>query len=756
MGKFTVDTHLFRELGQLLVGRDSTALVELVKNAYDADAQTVVVFGESLNNPEQGLISIQDDGVGMNVDTFSRGFLRVASRLKDTGERRSARWKRRYTGAKGIGRLAAHKLARRIDVESIPWSKSKGAQRPMGVMATIDWDQVEKAETLDDLEDDAVSVHSRPVMPASPPGTTITLTRLRQKWTPTQLGRFLAEVEGFQAPEVLRNPWEEGFLKTKGLFAEPEVSETDAEDPGFKVDLQGEFAVGESYWPAVAQAASWVLEIDATPDAVRYAVLPTPRKRKESGIARGHYFSEPHLSPKEGPFFHARILLREGAGAAKEEERAWASRAAGIRVYMEGFRVLPYGEPTDDWLLLQKDNSDRSRKLRFLEQSEAGKELKEVEDEGLLLLPNKHYFGAVFLTTSRAPNLSMLVNREGFVPDEHFEHLVTLVRRGVDLSTRIRAATKAAESAEEAKTATAGSIAKPAHPGQTAASVAIGALSQQASDLKSLAANLNPKDAKKVIAAVDKLEHAASVSKGLIPKDNMVLVLASVGTQHAAFVHEINRLLSMAQNLEAAVLALREAQGLPPKLRTQVVKVGGVAGDLRRALERQASYLVDIVTPDARRRRSKQRVVDALMSSWKFVERVAEERGITLQNEIGREVRSPPMFSAELTAVMSNLLSNAVKAAGENGRILASASTDEEGRLRLRLENTGVSVDLKTAEHWFRPFESTTTNVDPVLGQGMGLGLGITRDMLTEIGATISFVKPSRGFATAVEIIFPK
>src|SRR4051812_8823135 len=111
---FSVDTHLFRELGELLVGRESTALIELVKNAYDADATEVVVFGEHLSEPSRGVIRIADDGVGMDLDTFVRGFLRVASRLKDTGGRRSIRFGRRFTGAKGIGRLAAHKLARRI------------------------------------------------------------------------------------------------------------------------------------------------------------------------------------------------------------------------------------------------------------------------------------------------------------------------------------------------------------------------------------------------------------------------------------------------------------------------------------------------------------------------------------------------------------------------------------------------------------------------------------------------------------------
>ena len=48
MAGFTVDTHVFRELGELLVGRDSTALIELIKNAYDADATLVVVHGDHL------------------------------------------------------------------------------------------------------------------------------------------------------------------------------------------------------------------------------------------------------------------------------------------------------------------------------------------------------------------------------------------------------------------------------------------------------------------------------------------------------------------------------------------------------------------------------------------------------------------------------------------------------------------------------------------------------------------------------------
>jgi hypothetical protein len=135
---FTVDTHLFRELGELLVDRDSTALVELVKNAYDADATEVVVHGDSLSDSRSGVILITDNGVGMSADLFRLGFLRIASRVKEE-TRRSPKSKRRYTGAKGVGRLAAHKLAWLMEVES---ASSDSSEAP--ISASIDWEKIEK------------------------------------------------------------------------------------------------------------------------------------------------------------------------------------------------------------------------------------------------------------------------------------------------------------------------------------------------------------------------------------------------------------------------------------------------------------------------------------------------------------------------------------------------------------------------------------------------------------------------------------
>jgi signal transduction histidine kinase len=279
-------------------------------------------------------------------------------------------------------------------------------------------------------------------------------------------------------------------------------------------------------------------------------------------------------------------------------------------------------------------------------------------------------------------------------------------------------------------------------------------LAEQARELVSLAASAPRQLKSRLLDAAAAIGHATAVSREVIPANSMVLVLASVGTQLAAFTHEVNRLLGLAIELEAAASRLRE-QELSSKVKSYASRVANSASDLRRAIERQAAYLIDIVTPDARRRRSRLKVSDTLNATWKLVETSAEQRGIELRNKVSADLRTPPMFRAELMAVLTNLLTNAVKAAGANGSIHATADVTSDGSVRVRIENTGTAVELRDGERWFRPFESTTVQVDPVLGQGMGLGLGITRDLLSEVGATIGFVRPRGQYATAVEIVFP-
>ena len=105
--RFVVDTHLLRELGDLLVGRDSTAILELVKNGYDADATVVRIDAQGLTTPADAVLLVEDNGHGMTAERFRTAFLRIAGRQKEEGERISPTYGRAYTGQKGIGRLAS-------------------------------------------------------------------------------------------------------------------------------------------------------------------------------------------------------------------------------------------------------------------------------------------------------------------------------------------------------------------------------------------------------------------------------------------------------------------------------------------------------------------------------------------------------------------------------------------------------------------------------------------------------------------------
>ena len=771
MPKFTVDTHLFRELGELLVGRESTALIELIKNAYDADATQVTVYGERLDSLDEGGILITDNGVGMTSEDFENGFLRVASRMKEQGERRSNMFQRRYTGAKGIGRLAAHKLAKKLDVDSVPRdSESNGFQKM--VHAEIDWDKIEGYEILDELDStDAIRVETKTAHENAHPGTTLVLSRLRRAWTEVERARFFAEVQSFDPPSFLREPLPRSVIEKPLLFETPVVRDhgTDAAASSFKVNLEGDFAAGENYWALVAEVATWVLEIRSTAgsDEVHFAIAPTKRTRKDNPEARAFYHSVRHPTPGKGPHFEARILVREGRVSGSRDQRVWATRVSGIRVYLEGFRVLPYGEQRDDWLSIDADYTRRPRQLEMLQELRLGAEATD-PDEGLIRVPNNNYFGAVFLIQEHCPNLRVLVNREGFIPEAGFDTLVKLVRTGIDFCTRARAAAAHARRQQRKEDRRREPKAALGHKGGVETG---GATDEAVGDLavpnrlrgavqlmKEARVHLSQGDTTTAEvttnAALQELGEATDLVEDLWSERSLLHVLASVGTQMAAFVHEINALIGAAQTIEHALENILKEKGLSQERRRKLREILTVATDQKRGLERQAAYLIDIETPDARRRRSRQRIGERFDAAVRLVKHQADRRDIEIDNQIPSELRSPPMFSAEVTAVFANLLTNAVKAAGEDGRIRASASSEGD-HVQIRIQNTGDAVKLDQSERWFKPFESTTLEVDSVLGQGMGLGLTITRNLLENYGALVDFVDPTDPFATAIEITFP-
>lgn len=109
---FTVDSALLNELGEKLVETVYIALIELVKNSYDADATQVNIrFVESENEGFE--IHVVDNGIGMSLDEVKRYWMRIATTNKNEN-RRSPLLGRPKTGSKGIGRFSCRRLGTRL------------------------------------------------------------------------------------------------------------------------------------------------------------------------------------------------------------------------------------------------------------------------------------------------------------------------------------------------------------------------------------------------------------------------------------------------------------------------------------------------------------------------------------------------------------------------------------------------------------------------------------------------------------------
>ena len=445
----------------------------------------------------------------------------------------------------------------------------------------------------------------------------------------------------------------------------------------------------------------------------------------------------------------------------QKSQTTWPRRHQGIRIYMEGFRVLPYGEPTDDWLDLNLDYTSRGvGRFRSFETNDYSDVVEEDEQAKLVTQPNAAYFGAVFLTHDGAPRLRMVVNREGFLPSPDIAIIQKRLRVGIDLLVRLRYATTKpkkrrvpTDAVRQIKATKSADVRE-----QPSAKILQQDLSQSRQAISDARAALSAGDSKAAETALERTTTPMSQVEGRIgdvmSEASMLRVLASVGTEMNAFSHEINGLLETAISLERQLEKIHRTFQQDKQIRTKLKRVREAAHDLRQSLERQAVYLVDITSVDARRRRSRQVISDRFDSALQLVKSSTERRGIEIENQINKTLRSPPMFPAELTAIFTNLLTNAVKFGNKNGCIRAWGEQSTNG-VRIRVENSGDKVDLEESDIWFEPFRSTTTQIDAKLGQGMGLGLTITRSLLEEYGARIAFVKPSPGFDTAIEIIFP-
>lgn len=189
--------RLMNIIGDQLITDKKVAIIEIIKNSYDADSEIVMVkfynmdkFGQNhLPINEQPYLEIIDEGDGMSLDIIKNVWLRPATPSKlDKKKRKNNITKkgRIIQGEKGVGRFALHKLGEKIELYTKEFKHNE-------IKLEMDFSEFnpERADLFNQQNDEYKLLHEvenhwyvndEPEVVKSDKGTTIRIFQLREFW----------------------------------------------------------------------------------------------------------------------------------------------------------------------------------------------------------------------------------------------------------------------------------------------------------------------------------------------------------------------------------------------------------------------------------------------------------------------------------------------------------------------------------------------------------------------------------------------
>ena len=220
--RFTIESRILRELGERLVKQPEVALLELVKNSYDADARQCEVLHEP---PER--IVVADDGHGMTLDEFKQGWMRIGTSSKESSPN-SRDFDRIITGEKGIGRFAVRFLGKALHLESVAVDRERKTRTRL--IADFNWPAFDRNEDLGKVE---VPFRLVRVPDDVPIGTRLEISKLRAAATEIDLYAVRTASIGVVTPyHALLKDVRLGTSLVAG------TSTQERADPGFALKIQ--------------------------------------------------------------------------------------------------------------------------------------------------------------------------------------------------------------------------------------------------------------------------------------------------------------------------------------------------------------------------------------------------------------------------------------------------------------------------------------------------------------------------------------
>lgn len=746
--KFTVDSALLRELGEKLVETVHLALVELVKNSYDADATKVrITFDED----EHGAfaIRVEDDGTGMNFAAVKNYWMRIATSVK-TLESVSPVFGRPRTGEKGIGRFCCRRLGGKLKLIT-QGSKDEASRGRLAelerTVVEFPWKNFEPGTDVTDIE----CPGTQSIVENQDTGTRLIITDLSFEWTTRGFNWLKRQLAVLAANRGNRRP---GYEDDPGfniaLFA-----------PGFEggeIKDMRDLLVGAG-WGTLTASIDSEQRATCTIDALSLGT--------KTFTSQMTFPLLQDVSLKVGIMVADREQMRDttvlSQGTLSEILPEWG----GIQVRYHGFRVYPYGD--DDWLGFDHDRSLR-RGTPNDELAAFAQTLRGVNPKRSLLnlLSMRNYIGNVEIGPG-ASGFEMKANREGFLSSPAVAQLREFVRFAIDWATIYRdfyLRNLVREEAEEARISFSRSMPEPVSS-QIVVEKAVEYINKE---IKNLSTLLPARERRKVENATTRATDAILKHENFNRQElSHLRLISATSTLLLVFSHEVKALLGLLEEGKNSLSILAQKSKGPEA--DVLRKMGSRLGDLKDRFE-DLLNLTSLISVDHRKAQPgqvalRERVTRAVSTFKLILEKY--EVAVDYKSVANNAVVSH-MLEAELYAILLNALSNAIKsviAAGGKRRIQISA-TREQGATVITVRDSGVGISATNFEEVFVPFVADPDDrlysgldkqLNPedqyVVGTGSGLGLSIMREIVTARGGSVKFRKPKQGWAAELEMRLP-
>ncbi len=736
---FSVSARVAIQLGRESISSSAVAILELVKNAYDADADNVWIMFSDLNTGSPSLV-IEDDGIGMSERQLLDNWMIIGTDNKLVS-RRSAVKKRTLVGEKGLGRLGLDRLCKSTLVQSFKLGEHSAVE------LDIDWDKYETAHGK--LEAVTHTLSRIPKLARSPvSGALVTKTKgirlemrnLRDKWAQEDIRKLRIDLSLLVSPFAGINDFAI-WLSTNmdgddvdGRIVSSQMLEAAEWKVVSKVDETGRVHHLMSSLNGEVQyeySKTWL-------ETFRDAGTPTPRC--------GPLDFEFHFIPRQDV---------EALSLKRAQIDSFLDTNQGIRIYRDGFRVKPYGEPSGDgdWLSLSYRRMQSPQGVR--------------QSPGGWRVGYNQVVGAVFLTRKRNCSLLDQTNREGIIDGPALEDLrrfalhsvrfFELQRERYEVSRHpVSPIENVREKASEASQASSNAI----QHLKTAVGSALALL-----DASPPPGNKAPPTAGSVrtiltdavtlvegtVADAQILQQRLSdlsqeQQQELQRQKNTLGNLASLGILAATFGHETqgesNVVLSNAQLLRENVQQLIFVED---QLRRSIAENVENIEYAAKRIETFAHFILQNVRRD-KRQRVHLHLEDVARTVFASFSKVLEEDR-RIRVDLDSEERLPPIlaFRIDWESIFINLITNSVWALENTPRDRRAIRVRiglHDDHVVLLFADSGRGLEAGTEDYVFLPTFSTKRNRRGDI-VGTGMGLSIVKDFVESYNGSVCVDSPS-------------